>query len=135
MGNVSKIHIVSFGHKYGDPPRANLVFDVRFITNPHYVESLRPKTGLDPEVQEFLILEDTAVAFLNTLKDLLRRALPGYLQHGNDHDTVTIAFGCTGGKHRSVYCADQCEAMIGHLKQELGFEAEVLVTHRDLGRE
>lgn len=135
MSSTRKIHIVSFGHKYGAAPRANLVFDVRFVKNPHYVEALRPKTGLDPEVQVFLMREDSASAFLNNLKDMLRHLVPGYIQHGNDHDTVTIAFGCTGGKHRSVYFAYQCEAMIRHLQQELGFEAEVLVEHRDLGRE
>src|SRR5262249_61080714 len=117
------------------PHAARLSFSVGVRKNPHYVEALRPKTGPDPEVQVFLMCEDRAVAFLNPLKGLLRLTLPGYLQHGNDHDTVTIAFGCTGGKHRSVYFADQCEATIRQLQQELGFEAEVLVEHRDLGRE
>lgn len=136
MGDIRKIRILSFGYKYGDPPGSNLLFDVRFVKNPHYIELLRPKTGLDPEVQVFFMLEDSAVAFLNSLKQMLRIQLPGYIEHGNDHETLTIAFGCTGGKHRSVYFAYQCQAMIAdQLLPELGFAPEVLIRHRDLGRE
>jgi UPF0042 nucleotide-binding protein len=135
MNKLAKIQIISFGHKYGPAPAANLLLDVRFVSNPHYVDSLRPKTGLDPEVQVFLMHEDAAAAFLNTLKQMLRIQLPGYIRHGNDHGTLTIAFGCTGGKHRSVYFADQCRAMIDHLAHELDLRSEVSVTHRDLGRE
>jgi UPF0042 nucleotide-binding protein len=135
MNKLATIHIVSFGHKYGPGPAANLLFDVRFVSNPHYLESLRPKTGLDPEVQIFFKHDDAAAAFLHTLGKMLRIQLPGYIRHGNDHGTLTIAFGCTGGKHRSVYFADQCRAIVDHLARELGFQWRVCVTHRDLGRE
>jgi RNase adapter protein RapZ len=132
---LKQITIISFGHKYGPPPAANLLFDVRFIKNPHYDEQLRPLTGMDQPVQRFFENEPPAVQFLSLLKNLLRQTVVGYLAHGNDHNSLTIAFGCTGGKHRSVYFAVQSESILRELVREFSLTSRVLLEHRDKGRE
>jgi UPF0042 nucleotide-binding protein len=132
---LETINIISFGHKYGPPPQANLLFDVRFVKNPHYDEQLRPLTGLDEAVQRFFENEAPAMEFLSTLKQLLRQAFVGYLAHGSDHNSLTIAVGCTGGKHRSVYFAVQSEAILRELVREFSLNSRVSIKHRDKGRE
>ena len=135
MHKLLDINIVSFGHKYGPPPECNLLFDVRFIKNPHYDERLRPQTGLDEDVQRFFEAEAPAMEFLSLLRGAIRLALTGYLAHGNDHASLTIAFGCTGGKHRSVYFASQCQAVVREVSREFSLSSRVLCRHRDIGRE
>ncbi len=130
-----KIKIVSFGFKYGDPPSGNLVFDVRFAKNPHYVPELKPLTGADPAVAIFVLQQPSSEMFLLNLQEMLWILISGYAEHGHDHETVTIAFGCTGGKHRSVCFALQAKRILDEFIAQGDLEAEVAVEHRDLGRE
>ena len=97
------ITILSFGFKYGIPSDADLVFDVRFLPNPYYVDELRPKTGEDQEVRDYVMQNGTADIFLNKLYDMLEFLIPGYVLEGKNQ--LVIAIGCTGGKHRSVTIA------------------------------
>ncbi len=99
------ITILSFGFKYGIPQDADLVFDVRFLPNPYYVEELRPKTGNDKEIQQFVLAYPEAHVFLNKLEDMIRFLIPNYIKEGKNQ--LVIAIGCTGGKHRSVTLANQ----------------------------
>ncbi len=92
--------ILSFGFKYGIPADADLVFDVRFLPNPYYLEELRPKTGNDPEIQQFVMNSPEAGEFLDKLEDMVRFLIPNYIKEGKNR--LVIAIGCTGGKHRSV---------------------------------
>jgi UPF0042 nucleotide-binding protein len=119
--------LISFGFKHGVPIDADLVFDVRFLPNPHFVDALRPLDGRDPAVQRFLFEHGESRELLTRLEDLLRFLLPAYLREGKAY--LTIALGCTGGRHRSV-------AVVEELKRFLdaqGFPPSVV--HRDLGRE
>ena len=119
--------VMSFGYKYGIPVDADLVVDVRFLPNPHWVPELRPLTGLDAEVSDYVVEQPRAREFLDRYSELLKFVADGYLHEGKRY--VTIAVGCTGGKHRSV-------AMTEHLAARLVKEGvETLVLHRDLGRE
>ncbi len=99
-GDDLQIIITSFGYKQGPPPLANIVFDVRFLKNPYWVEELRPLTGLDDPVQQYVLEQELAQDFLETLKILLAKVLPkmAELKVGK----FVIAFGCTGGQHRSA---------------------------------
>ncbi len=117
--------VMSFGFKYGLPVDADLVFDLRFLPNPHFVPELRPKTGLDPEVSEFVLGTDDARELLDEVKSLLDNTLPKYEREGKSY--LTIAIGCTGGRHRSVAFT---EALAAYLRQS----REVVVAHRDAGR-
>ena len=119
--------VLSFGFKYGIPVDADLVADVRFLPNPHWHADLRPLNGLDGPVSEFVISQEAALEFLDLYPRLVRVMAPGYLEEGKRH--VTIAVGCTGGKHRSVAMAEGVAARL----QTGGIET--LVVHRDLGRE
>ncbi len=118
--------IRSFGYKHGLPIDSDLVLDVRFLPNPHWDEALRPLTGLDPQVRDYVITNDDAQAFLDKLVDLLEMLLPAYRDEGKAY--LSIAIGCTGGRHRSVAIA---EALRDRLS-ELGTEATV--AHRDIDR-
>jgi UPF0042 nucleotide-binding protein len=119
--------VMSFGYKYGIPVDADLVVDVRFLPNPHWVPELRPLTGLDAEVSDYVVEQPRAREFLDRYSELLKFVADGYIHEGKRY--VTIAVGCTGGKHRSV-------AMTEHLAARLIKEGvETLVLHRDLGRE
>jgi UPF0042 nucleotide-binding protein len=119
--------VMSFGYKYGIPVDADLVVDVRFLPNPHWVPELRPLTGLDAEVSDYVVEQPRAREFLDRYSELLKFVADGYIHEGKRY--VTIAVGCTGGKHRSV-------AMAEHLAARLVKEGvETLVLHRDLGRE
>jgi RNase adapter protein RapZ len=119
------LSILSFGYARGLPRSADLVFDMRFLRNPHWVDDLRPGTGLDEPVAAY-VRDDMAYAdSIDTIERLLRLLIPRYRAEGKSY--VTIAFGCTGGRHRSVHVA---EAMAARLR-DAGFSPTV--THRDLG--
>ncbi|MFC9976507.1 RNase adapter RapZ [Spirillospora sp. NPDC050679] len=119
--------VVSFGYKYGLPVDADLVVDCRFLPNPHWVPELRPKTGRDADVRDYVLGQRGAKEFLDAYTEVLRLLSDGYEREGKHY--VTLAVGCTGGKHRSVAMAEQIAA---RLRDE---GIEVQVAHRDLGRE
>ncbi len=121
------VHIVSFGFKYGLPAEADLVFDVRFIPNPYFVDGLRALDGRHERVRTFLAERPEATEFVARLKALLDFLIPHYASEGKSYLTITI--GCTGGKHRSVALA---EAIREHFVDN---GVPVSVTHRDLGKE
>ena len=123
---VMPISLVSFGYRFGLPTEADLVFDVRFLPNPNYVRELKKKTGRDIEVQRFMDDTPATHEFLRRVMDLLLYLLPQFIQEGKSY--LTIAVGCTGGRHRSVMVA---ERLAKYLSDE-GYEAKV--THRDIGR-
>ena len=122
-----RLSIVSFGYKYGLPVDADLVADCRFLPNPHWIAELAPLTGKDEPAREYILSRPGAQEFLHHYAELLRVVLPGYEHEGKRF--VTLAVGCTGGKHRSVAMADELAARIA----DAG--ADVQVVHRDLGRE
>lgn len=97
------VTILSFGFKYGIPADADLVFDVRFLPNPYYVDELRPLTGLDDAVFDYVMASDTAKEFADKLEDMIRFLIPNYIKEGKT--SLVIGIGCTGGKHRSVTIA------------------------------
>ena len=105
-----RLNIMSFGYKYGLPVDADLVADCRFLPNPHWVPELRPLTGLDAPVREYVLGQPAAAAFLDAYLALLEVSLPGFEREGKRY--VTLAVGCTGGKHRSVAIAEQLAARI-----------------------
>jgi UPF0042 nucleotide-binding protein len=118
------LSIMSFGYARGVPRGADLVFDMRFLRNPHWDEALRPGTGLDADVSAFIAADPTYDAAIAQIESLLVLLLPRYRAEGKAY--VTVAFGCTGGRHRSVHVADR---MALRLRAE-GFSPTV--THRDL---
>jgi UPF0042 nucleotide-binding protein len=122
-----RLSIVSFGYKYGLPVDADLVADCRFLPNPHWIAELAPLTGKDEPARDYILSQPGAKEFLHHYAELLRVVLPGYEREGKRF--VTLAVGCTGGKHRSVAMADELAARIA----DSG--ADVQVVHRDLGRE
>ena len=122
-----RVTVLSFGFKYGIPVDADLVADMRFLPNPHWVPELRPLSGRDREVADFVKGQPGAKAFLDQYIGLVETVAEGYLREGKRF--VTIAVGCTGGKHRSVAMAEE---IAGRLR-ERGLDARAL--HRDLGRE
>jgi UPF0042 nucleotide-binding protein len=118
------VSIVSFGYRYGVPSDADLVFDVRFLPNPHFVPRLRPFTGKDPKVRRYIRSFPQTGEFLRRIEGLLTYLIPHYIREGKSY--LTIAFGCTGGKHRSVMLAEDVEkSMKSH-----GYSAKVV--HRDI---
>jgi UPF0042 nucleotide-binding protein len=119
------VRLLSFGFKYGVPVDADLVFDLRFLPNPHFVDALRPKTGMDPEVSAYVLNAPETQALIGHLRPLLDYALPQYAREGKAY--LTVAVGCTGGRHRSV-------AMAEELGRQLGGSHEVVVSHRDAQR-
>jgi RNase adapter protein RapZ len=122
-----QVSIVSFGYKYGLPVDADFVVDCRFLPNPHWIPELAPMTGLDAPVREYVLSRPGAQEFLKAYFEALQVALAGDEREGKHF--VTLAVGCTGGKHRSVAIAE-------YLAAELSDEgSDVQVTHRDLGRE
>jgi UPF0042 nucleotide-binding protein len=123
-----RLSFVSFGYKYGLPVDADLVADCRFLPNPHWIAELAPMTGQDAPVREYVLAQSGAEEFLRYYTELLRVVLPGYEREGKRF--VTLAVGCTGGKHRSVAIADQLAARIAEVAG-----TDVQVVHRDLGRE
>ena len=123
-----RVDVVSFGFKHGTPREADLMFDVRFLPNPHWVEELRPYNGLDAPVRDYVFGQPATEPFAVALEQLLDVAIPGYVAEGKRY--LTIAIGCTGGKHRSVAFS---ERFATYLRDT--FELPVSVTHRDLGAE
>jgi len=117
--------IITFGFKSGPPREADLVLDVRFLPNPHYREDLRPLTGLDPKVVEYVEAGDIASEFYERLFPLLDFVLPAYVTEGKTH--LTIAIGCTGGKHRSLTVAQRIAGHLAHRD-----DVSVQVVHRDI---
>ena len=119
------VTVLSFGFKYGIPADADLVFDVRFLPNPFYVEELRARTGEEKDVQDYVMQGGTAEAFLTKLCDMVDFLMPNYILEGKNQ--LVIAIGCTGGKHRSVTIAN---ALYRHLEGEK--ELGVKIEHRDI---
>lgn len=103
--NSLMVTVMSFGFKYGIPADADLVFDVRFLPNPFYIEELKHKTGNDREIQEFVMGNEEAESFMNKLTDMIHFLVPNYVKEGKYR--LVIAIGCTGGKHRSVTLANE----------------------------
>jgi len=122
-----KITTVSFGFKYGIPVDADFVADMRFLPNPHWVPELRPMTGQDPEVADYVKERPAAKTFLDQYLPVIQTVADGYLREGKRF--MTVAIGCTGGKHRSVAMTEE----IARRLRDLGYDARA--THRDLGRE
>jgi len=118
--------IVSFGYKHGLPLDVDLVFDCRFLPNPHWVEELRPLPGTDAKIRKYVMRQRETKPFLEQLDDLLHLLLPAYIREGKSY--LSVGVGCTGGRHRSVVIADE----IAKLIERQGFGANV--THRDLDR-
>jgi RNase adapter protein RapZ len=128
-GTAPKLHmtLVSFGYKYGVPVDADIIADCRLIPNPHWVPELRPLTGLDEQVRDYVFAQDGAGEFVDAYASLLRRYEKGYVAEGKHY--ATVAIGCTGGKHRSV-------AVSAELAARLRADGvDVTLVHRDLGRE
>ncbi|CAM5797023.1 MULTISPECIES: RNase adapter RapZ [Brevibacillus] len=123
QGSSLTINVLSFGFKYGTPIDADLMFDVRFLPNPHYVEELRPKTGCDPEVAEYVMNHKETKEFVDKLIDFLAYTMPHYQREGKSQ--LVIGIGCTGGKHRSVAIAE-------HLGEVFGKDYAIRVSHRDM---
>lgn len=123
-----QVTVLSFGFKRGTPREADLLFDVRFLPNPHWVDELRPLDGRDAPVRDYVFGQPMAGPFLERLEDLLDVTLPGYVAERKRY--LTIAIGCTGGKHRSVAIAE-------HIATHLADRSDVAVraVHRDLGEE
>ena len=120
------VTIISFGFKFSLPYNLDLLFDVRFLPNPHFIESLRPKTGLDREVIEYLEKQPEYDVFYAKLLDFVAYLLPGYQREMKSY--LTIGIGCTGGKHRSVAVAQR----LGNDLEKLGYSVEIV--HRDFNR-
>jgi UPF0042 nucleotide-binding protein len=120
------VSAMSFGYRFGVPQDADLVFDVRFLPNPNYVPKLKNKTGRDVGVRRFMDSHPQTGEFMTRLMNLLLYLLPQYVREGKSY--LTIAVGCTGGRHRSVFLAEQVAAALGHE----GYQ--VKVSHRDIGR-
>ena len=120
------LSLVSFGYKYGLPVDADLIFDARCLPNPHFIDALRPLTGREPQVVEYVLGFAQAREFLTRIQEFLRFTLPLYVQEGKAY--LTIAVGCTGGRHRSVVLIDG----LARLLREVGHE--VSVRHRDVDR-
>ena len=120
------VSVVSFGYRYGIPPDADLVFDVRFLPNPHFVPRLRPFSGKDPRVARYIRSFTQTGEFLRRIESLLLYLIPHYIQEGKSY--LTVALGCTGGRHRSVALAEIIKRAI----KKKGYSAKVV--HRDLDK-
>jgi RNase adapter protein RapZ len=121
-----QVSIVSFGFKYGTPRDADMVLDVRFLPNPHWVDELRPHPGTERSVRQYVEEQPAYKAFIREVRELLDVAVPGYVREGKSY--LTIAIGCTGGRHRSVVAAEE----IGAYFRDRGLP--VIVVHRDVDR-
>jgi UPF0042 nucleotide-binding protein len=121
------VTVLSFGFKYGIPADADLVFDVRFLPNPYYIDRLKYLTGNDQPIQDYVLGFDAAKVFLRKIDDLIRFLLPKYVQEGKN--SLVIAIGCTGGKHRSVTLANAIANQI--MNTEYGCKVE----HRDIDKD
>lgn len=122
------VTVLSFGFKYGIPSDSDLVFDVRFLPNPYYDVTLRPKTGNDKDIQDFVFSTPTAEQFVDKLEDMMRFLIPNYVDEGKNQ--LIISVGCTGGKHRSVALAN---ALYERLRKNATYGLKV--EHRDLHKD
>lgn len=120
------ITLMSFGYKYGTPREADITMDVRFLKNPHWIPELKPLTGLDNAVGNYIEEDEALSPFLDHFKSLLEPLLPRYAHEGKSY--LTVAFGCTGGKHRSVYCAQNLAPWL----ESQGLAPNIF--HRDIDR-
>jgi RNase adapter protein RapZ len=120
-----RVNVVSFGYKHGLPRDADIVMDVRFLPNPHWEDELRPKTGQDEDVRAYVLEQPDSGPFLDRFRDLLDVVVPGAIREGKRY--LTVAIGCTGGRHRSVAIAEEIAA---HLRETTSLP--VRVDHRDL---
>jgi RNase adapter protein RapZ len=126
--NRISINILSFGFKYGIPIDADLIYDVRFLPNPHYVDTLRPKTGQDSDVYDYVMKWAETQEFLGKLLDMMQFLIPQYIKEGKSQ--LVVGIGCTGGKHRSVAVAEYLGKMLGNGETEI-----VRISHRDSDRD
>jgi UPF0042 nucleotide-binding protein len=133
------VSLLSFAYPLGLPREADLVFDVRFLRNPHYDPILRPRTGLDPEVGAFIAADPGFGPFFGKLNELIDWLLPRFVQEGKKYVTITI--GCTGGRHRSVYVVEKlAEQLAARIAASQRFDGagegwRLHVAHRELARE
>ena len=126
-----RVNVLSFGYKYGIPVDADLVLDCRFIPNPHWIPELRPLSGLDEKVKSTVLANPGVGDFVNTYVSLIQQMLPGYLREGKKY--LTVAIGCTGGKHRSVSVAREIADKLDG--EGAGLTISAHASHRDVGRE
>ena len=124
--NSLMVTVMSFGFKYGIPADADLVFDVRFLPNPFYIDELKEKTGNDKEVQDYVMNHEESETFMNKLTDMIRFLIPNYVKEGKNR--LVIAIGCTGGKHRSVTLANE---LYKRMKDKGNYGMKLY--HRDVG--
>jgi len=124
-----RINVLSFGYKYGIPVDSDLVLDCRFIPNPHWIPELRPLTGLTPQVSDKVLSNDVVKDFVKAYVDLVASMVPGYMQEGKKY--LTIAVGCTGGRHRSVAITQEIAKQLNTIDNGIS----AYPTHRDVGRE
>jgi len=118
------VHLQSFGYRYGIPLESDLVFDVRFLPNPHFIPELKPFPGTDPQVRGFVMEKPATATFLAKLQEMLDFLLPAYRQEGKSY--LTISIGCTGGRHRSVVITEQLRVYFN------GRNVQTKITHRDV---
>ena len=126
-----RVNVLSFGYKYGIPVDADLVLDCRFIPNPHWIPELRPLTGLDDKVKSNVLANPGVTEFVNSYVSVINQMLSGYLREGKKY--VTVAIGCTGGRHRSVSVAREIAMKLDGERD--GFTVSAHASHRDVGRE
>ena len=126
-----RVNVLSFGYKYGIPVDADLVLDCRFIPNPHWTPELRPLTGLDDKVKDNVLSNSGVSQFVQSYVSVINQMLPGYLREGKKY--LTVAIGCTGGRHRSVSVAREIAAQLDGERD--GFSVSAHASHRDVGRE
>jgi UPF0042 nucleotide-binding protein len=127
------VNLISFGYPQGLPREADLVFDARFLRNPHYDPLLRPQTGLDPEVGTYIATDPDFSRFFNYLVQMLELLLPRFVQEGKKY--ATIAIGCTGGRHRSVYLVERLSDRLAEQIVARKLPWRLHVSHRELARE
>lgn len=124
------INIMSFGYKFGLPLNADIIFDTRFLPNPNYVESLKDYTGKNKKVQEYVLKSEITQNFLKHIKNLIEFLLPQVFNEGKSY--LTIAFGCTGGQHRSVTLAEYIYKYLIDLRKVKNYNYSINITHRDI---
>jgi len=126
QGSAMRTSVVSFGFKHGVPLDVDLMFDCRFLPNPYWDENLRSHSGLEPEVRAYVLDRPETVAFLDKLEDLLTMLIPAYMKEGKSY--LTVAMGCTGGRHRSVVLAEELSRRLD------AHQLPTTVFHRDVDR-
>jgi UPF0042 nucleotide-binding protein len=126
QGGSMRTSVVSFGFKHGVPLDVDLLFDCRFLPNPYWDENLRSHSGLEPEVREYVLDRPETLAFLDKVEDLLTMLIPAYMKEGKSY--LTVAMGCTGGRHRSVVLAEELSRRLD------AHQLPTTVFHRDVDR-